>query len=293
MVSCERTNDAFDADSYRAEMMEWRVGRVERLKAPDGFLNLIGLYWLENGSSRIGSDADNDIVVPLPAAGLIGVFEVTEEGILFTAAEGAEVNNEGQPVSVLLMNDDTTDEPVTLTHQSFAWSIIKRDERFAVRLRDYNHPALAAFAPLEYYPIEPAMRVSGKLRPFAEPKVLNVNTTIIGLGFHPTSPGTVAFSLGETTYELEAYDAGDALFFVFGDETSGRETYPAGRFLYAEAPDENGETVIDFNYAYNPPCAFNAFATCPVASPRNRLKTRIEAGEKYDPEVHKVPDQYY
>lgn len=115
---------------------------------------------------------------------------------------------------------------------------------------------------------------------------MDVNTTIEGLGYHPRSPGKVAFEIDGATYELEAYESGDELFFVFADRTSGRETYPAGRFVYAAAPDENGTTVLDFNRAYNPPCAFNDFATCPVASPRNRLAVRIEAGEKYDPTVH-------
>jgi uncharacterized protein (DUF1684 family) len=94
-------------------------------------------------------------------------------------------------------------------------------------------------------------------------------------------------------HELEAYKSGDRLFLVFADQTSGRETYPAGRFVYTSWPDEDGKTILDFNKSYNPPCAFNAFATCPVASPRNRLKTRIEAGEIYDPETHSVPDGYH
>jgi uncharacterized protein (DUF1684 family) len=163
-----------------------------------------------------------------------------------------------------------------------AWSIIKRDERLALRLRDYEHPAIDAFEPIKSYPIDLSLRVKGRLKPFDEPRILAVNTTIEGLGYRPRSPGTVAFEIDDKLHELEAYESGEELFFVFGDQTSGRGTYPAGRFLYAAAPDERGEILLDFNRAYSPPCAFNEFATCPVASPRNRLNVRIQAGEKYE-----------
>jgi len=199
-----------------------------------------------------------------------------------------DVRQEGHKVASIRMEDDTIDDPVTVTHGSLAWSIILRDGRYALRLRDFAHPAIAAFPPIESYPVDAAWRVAARLRPYAEPRTVNVDTTIEGLGYHPQSPGTVVFEIDGMEQELEAYAAGDELFFVFADNTSGRETYPAGRFLYAPAPDDRGRTVLDFNRAYNPPCAFNAFATCPVASPRNRLRVRIEAGEKFA--AHEQPD---
>jgi uncharacterized protein (DUF1684 family) len=279
-------------DDYKAEILEWREGRLERLTSPYGFLNLVGLYWLEQGTVRIGSAPDNDIVFPKQAAASVGVLEVGADGVRFTASDDAEVWRGREPVKSLLMSDDTTEDPVTLRHGMLAWGIIKRDGRYALRLRDFDHPAARNFAPLDYYPIDPAFRVVATLVPFDEPKILNVNTTIEGLGYHPESPGKLSFELDGARHELEAYKVGDRLFIIFGDQTSGRETYPAGRFVYTAWPDENGETILDFNKAYNPPCAFNAFATCPVASPRNRLKTRIEVGETYDPETHSVPDGY-
>jgi len=251
------------------------------------------LYWLDEGKTRIGSGDDNNIVFPVAAATFIGELDTSAEGVLFTAAPNVDVRYEDVPVRSIIVSDDTTDIPVALAHESFGWTIIKRDGRFALRLRDFNHPAIEAFPPLESYPIDPALRVTGTLRPFDEPKVLDVKTTIVGLGYRPESPGTVAFDIGGESYELEAYASGDSLFFVFGDATTGRETYPAGRFLYATMPGEDGKTILDFNRAYNPPCAFNEFATCPVASPRNRLQVRIEAGEKYDPAVHSTPDAYH
>jgi uncharacterized protein (DUF1684 family) len=287
------TGMASTPEDYEAEILEWREGRLERLLSPWGFLNLVGLYWLGNDSVSIGSAEDNDIVFPDIAAPHIGVLKVSDEGVVLDVREGVQVYHGKSPVQSILIADDTTEEPVALTHGSLAWTIIKRDDRFALRLRDFEHPAAKNFAPLEYYPIDPAYRLVATLQPFDEPKILNVNTTIEGLGYHPESPGKLAFEIDGTAHELEAYASGDMLFIVFGDQTSGRETYPAGRFVYTAWPDENGETILDFNKAYNPPCAFNAFATCPVASPRNRLQTRIEVGETYDPETHSVPDGYH
>jgi uncharacterized protein (DUF1684 family) len=273
--------------AYEAEITEWRAGRLERLKSPDGYLNLVGLYWLGAQAARIGSAEDNDIVFPPAAAAHVGTLIPQEAGVRLEVEPGVDVRSDGVPVTSILIADDTTDMPVTVTHGSLAWTIIRRDGRFAVRLRDYEHPAIAAFPPIESYPVDRRYRVTGELRAYAEPRIVDVNTTIEGLGYHPRSPGTVAFEIDGQSLELEAYASGDSLFFVFGDQTTGRETYPAGRFLYAPLPDQEGRTVLDFNKAYNPPCAFNEFATCPVASPRNRLPVRIEAGEKYDPVAHR------
>jgi len=282
-----------EPDAYEREILQWRIERLANLRAPSGYLNLVGLYWLEDGATLIGAAADNDIVFPDNAAPHVGKLQVSADGVALAAHPDADVRVEGNPVDSIFISDDTTRNPVALTHGSLGWTIIKRDGRFALRLRDFEHPSLDNFAPLTYYPIDPALRVTATLQPFEEPKILNVNTTIEGLGYRPESPGTVTFEIDGVTHELEAYSSGDRLFFVFGDQTSGRETYPAGRFVYASWPDEEGETILDFNKSYNPPCAFNAFATCPVASPRNRLKTRIEVGEIYDPETHSVPVGYH
>jgi len=282
-----------ESEAYEQEILQWRTERLANLKAPSGYLNLVGLYWLENGTTMIGAATDNDIVFPDNAAPYIGKLQVSTDGVVLAAHPDADVRYEGIPADSIFISDDTTMNPVALTHGSLGWTIIKRDGRFALRLRDFEHPSLDNFSPLTYYPINPTLRVTATLRPFDEPKILDVRTTIEGLGYRPESPGTVTFEIDGVTHELEAYSSGDRLFFVFGDQTSGRETYPAGRFVYASWPDEEGETILDFNKSYNPPCAFNAFATCPVASPRNRLKTRIEAGEIYDPETHSVPEGYH
>ena len=289
-VSCGGADEPFDLAQYEADNVQWRVERLERLRGPTGYLNLAGLFWLEEGTVAIGSSESNDIVFPATAAAHVGDLEVTSQGVWLTVAEGVEVHSEGKAISRILVADDTTDAPLTISHGSIAWIIIKRDNQFALRLRDFEHPAIAAFPPIEYFPVDPSLRVAATLKRFVTPKVLKVDTVIVGLGWQPESPGVVEFELDGQLMQLEAYASGDELFFVFGDRTSGRETYPAGRFLYADVPAEGETTILDFNRAYNPPCAFNDFATCPVASPQNRLSVAIAAGEKFDPAVHATPN---
>jgi len=275
-------NGGIDRAAYEAAVMEWRADRVASLKAEDGYLNLAGLYWLEPGETTFGGDAGNDIVFPGTDTPVIGRFVLGEEGVRMHPAPGVDVRYEGIPVRTLILSDDTTANPVTVTHGTLAWTAIRRDDRYGIRLRDFASPVLDSFTAPDYFPINLEARVVATLKPYAEPRTADVDTVIEGLGYHPESPGVVEFDFDGETYELEAYRSGERLFIVFGDRTNGVETYPAGRFLYALWPDEEGRTVVDFNLAYSPPCAFNDFSTCPVASARNRLPVRIEAGEKFD-----------
>jgi len=290
IAACSADEQALDLVAYEADVLQWRAERLETLKSPDGFLTLVGLNWLTDEVGRIGSAEDNDVMLPGKAAPYVGRVRVTDAGVLLEVEPEVDVRYEGVPVRSILMSDDMTENPVLITHGSLAWVVVNRDGRYAIRVRDYEHPALDAFPPIEYFPIDPAMRVTATLQRFDEPKILTVDTVIVGLDYRPTSPGTVSFDIDGETYELEAYNSGDRLFFIFGDSTTGRETYPAGRFLYAAVPGEDGKTILDFNKAYNPPCAFNQFATCPVASPGNRIGARIDVGEKFDPAIHVTPN---
>ena len=275
-----------DLAAYEAEVLEWRAGRLERLLDPNGYLTQVGLRWLDEGTYSIGSDPGNDIVIPATAAARIGELRVATDGVLLVVEEGVEVLHDGEPVSEIFMGADTSENPVTVTHRSLAWNIIERDGPIAVRLRDYEHPFVDTFGPLSYYDIDPAYRVAAKLNSYAEPRTVAVDTVIDGFQQFPVAPGIVTFELNGERYELEPTISGEKLFFVFGDDTNRDATYAAGRFLYADAPGEDGRLVLDFNKSYSPPCAFNDFSTCPVASPRNRLPTRIEAGEKFDPDLY-------
>jgi uncharacterized protein (DUF1684 family) len=286
--SCDSISSAgfADNDAYLAEIEKWRSERVERLKGPDGYLNLVGLFWLRQDTSTFGSSPDNDFVLPARAAPKVGAFHREREKVVMTVEDGVKVFHGQAPVRSIVMDDDYAGLPVVLSHGSLAWTVIRRDDKFAVRVRDFENPAVAEFQPIEYFPVDVSLRVSAALERFDKPRQLRVDTVITGLDYRPQSPGKLAFDIAGQSYELEAYQSGERLFLIFGDTTSGRQTYPAGRFLYADMPDEAGVTILDFNKAYNPPCAFNEFATCPVASPQNRLKTKILAGERFDPSMH-------
>ena len=290
LTSCGQAKPVFDPAAYEAEILEWRAGRLERLKAPQGYLTQTGLFWLDVGAYSFGSGPDNDVVIPGDAAAVIGTLDVSDTGIRMIVEDGVDVRSEGESVRDIVISDDTTETPVQITHRSVAWTVVKRDGRFAVRVRDFQHPFAATFGPLPYFDIDASLRVPATLRRYDKPRIANVGTVIEGLGYHPESPGVVVFEIDGETFELEAYNSGEDLFFVFGDETSRDDTYGAGRFLYADVPGEDGMTVLDFNKAYSPPCAFNDFSTCPVASPRNRLPIRVEAGEKYNLALHYSAD---
>jgi uncharacterized protein (DUF1684 family) len=199
----------FDVSAHTEEVIEWRTERLQRLKAPQGFLNQIGLYWLKPGSYRFGAATTNDLVFAGNAAAEIGVFTVTDNGVSMAVAEGVEVLSDGVPVKDIEIPADTTNEPIMVTHGSLAWTVVERVGRYAVRLRDFEHPFVEAFGPLPYFDIDPALRVSAKLKRYAEPRIANVGTVIEGLGYHPESPGLVEFELDDQVYTLEAYTSGE------------------------------------------------------------------------------------
>ena len=271
---------------YSQCLAAWKVDRMDKLQGADGYLNLAGLFWLGDGVNTFGSGPDNDLVFPGSAARTVGSFELRGDKVEMIVQPGVVVECDDVPVSRMWIADDTSDKPVTITYGSFAWTVIRRDDRFAVRLRDFAHPALREFPAIEYFPTDETLRVRATLKRYEQPRIVRVDTVVEGLDYNPSSPGKLKFAVAGQVVELEAYAAGAELLIVFGDKTSGRDTYPAGRFLYADKPGDDGVTVLDFNTAQNPPCAFNEFATCPIASPRNRLAMRIAAGERYDPSGH-------
>lgn len=289
MAACSQSSATFDMAAHQQEVLEWRDWRMANLKDPGGYLNQIGLYWLDPGVYSFGSDASNDIAFAVGAAS-IGTFTVTEAGIAMTVADAVEVMSEGVSVQEIDIPSDVSGNGIMVTHGTLGWTVIDRVGRFAVRLRDFAHPFVETFGPLPYYDIDPALRVKATLHRYDEPRIASVETVIDGLDYRPEVPGVVRFDLDGESFELEAYASGDQLFYVFGDQTNRDETYGAGRFLYSDIPGEDGVTVLDFNKSYSPPCAFNDFSTCPIASLRNRLSVRVEAGEKFDEQFHYSPE---
>ena len=271
-----------EASDYALEIAEWRVEREAELKGPDGWLNLAGLHWLAEGNNSMGSAPSNDIVLAdLPAAPRLGEFLVEGEDVVFRTEPGAEVFSNGELVTELRLVHDEAGRPTVLTHGTLAWHAIHRMGQMGVRLRDLNHPAVSAFPGITSYPTDTAWRVAARFEAYAEPQERILSTVVEGLGWQPTAPGTLEFDIAGEPLSLEAYAAGPGFLLIFADLTTGKTTYPAGRYLYAFGPGADGTVLLDFNKAINPPCAFTDFATCPLPQPRNRLKIAIEAGEQY------------
>ncbi len=286
MGACSQSGANFDLAAYKAEIMEWRKYRLGLLLEPEGYLSQTGLYWLDAGHHSFGTGADNDVVFAGEGAAKIGEFTVDNDGISMRVEPGVNVQYQGSPVAEMAMVPDTADEAVTVSHKSLAWTAIEREGRYGIRLRDFDLPFVKSFGPLPYFDIDPAFRVQAKLHRYPEPIISSGDTVIEGLQYRPVSPGKVTFEIDGEHFELEAFTVGDRLFYVFGDETNRDMTYGAGRFLYSATPGDDGLTILDFNQPYSPPCAINPFSTCPIASPRNRLAIRIEAGEIYDSSLH-------
>ena len=276
-----------DVTAYRDSVASWHAARVEGLKAADGWLNLAGLYWLDEGPNAFGSGADQDLVLPAgrsPAHA--GEFVLRGDQVTVHVAPGVEVTSMGRAVEQLLLRDDARGDPTILTHGNIALFAIKRMDRVGIRLRDYEHPALDAFPGIETYPVETSWRVTAELKRYPEPRRVAVETVVEGLGWDPLAPGVVEFELDGERLSLEVFESGEDFFILFADATNGVETYPAGRFLYADRVNADGLTVLDFNKAYNPPCAFNDFATCPLPPRRNHLEIAIPAGERFSEALH-------
>lgn len=269
-------------DAHQREIDGWHAQRVARLTAPDGWLALAGLFWLHEGENRVGSAQGNDLVFPAGAPAHLGVLVRRGRVVELRPAAGAGLTDaKGHPLGVIELASDKNGEATKVRAGSLVFFVIERSGRVGVRLRDEDSPARKTFAGIERYPVSPVWRIEARLEPYVPRRELPV-TTVIGTVEPSPSPGALVFAIGGVTYRLDAVDeAGtDDLFVIFGDKTNGRETYGAGRFVYAPRPGPDGKTVLDFNKAYNPPCAFTPFATCPLPPPQNRLPVRVEAGEK-------------
>lgn len=267
--------------SYETELQQWRNDRVERLKQPQGWLSLVGLHWIEPGRHAAGRSDENDVVLRTGPAKL-GTFDFDGKRVLFEPAAGAGVQVDGNSVAAAVeLKPDSSGAPNVLSMDGgeATLQVIERGGKFALRVRDARAATRSGFVGIDNYAIDPAWRVEARFEAHPEGKTIDI-ANVIGQLQPMKNPGAVVFEHAGETHRIEAVDEGDGeLFLIFADRTNGKETYGAGRFLYAAAPVE-GRTVVDFNKAYNPPCAFNAYSTCPLPPPENRLDVAVPAGEK-------------
>jgi len=282
LVSCSQDRKAKEIDrvAYKIEMDQWHQKRIEYLKSPDGWLNLAGLFWLKEGISTFGSDESNDIVFPkdkIPSkAGLL----LLQNGVVtMTTLPEVEVFSDEELIkSGVIFHSDSTRQP-KLSHGTLQWFIIKRDNQFGIRLRDLKSTAVEEFQGIESYEVNPEFRMEAILEIPSIQKKIDI-TNVLGQTTAQHSPGTLVFTMKGKEFKLDALEEGDELFVIFGDPTNEHETYPSGRYIYADKPGPDGKTILDFNKAFNPPCAFTPYATCPLPPAQNVLPIAITAGEK-------------
>jgi uncharacterized protein (DUF1684 family) len=267
-------------DSFKREQEQWQQERIERLKSDSGWLNLAGLYWLEEGENTFGSDSSNRIVFPAKAPARMGKYILLGDSLRFVPEDGAGIMYGGVPAREMAIKSDRAGNETVLESGSLAWFIIERGGRYAIRLRDFENPALKEFRGIESFEADRRWKVPAEFKAFPEPVEMLI-PTLTGSVEKNLCPGILRFEAGGKRFELYPVLAGDRLFIIFADGTSGIETYGGGRFLYTELPGKDSTVMIDFNRAYNPPCAFTPFATCPLPPRENILPVRIEAGEKF------------
>ncbi len=273
------------ATSYTEEIERWRAQMEEDLRAEESWLALAGLFWLEPGRNRAGSAPENAIGLPARAPAYIGDFDLVDGRVSFRAALDLPFTLDGLPIEAAELRSDRPGPAGKLRLDGFTMHIIQRGERLALRLHDNRHLAREAFAGRVWFPIDEQYRVMAEFEPYDPPKPVQT-ATITGDLLPGKSRGRVHFTLDGQALSLEvAPSPGPGMSFVFRDASSGVDSYAAARFLRAAAP-EHGRVELDFNRAYNPPCAFTEFATCPLPPPENNLLLRIAAGERYHKQKH-------
>lgn len=264
---------------YINEINEWHQKRINNLKLENGWLNLVGLYWLKEGENTFGSDKENDVIFPPNAPAKIGKYILKDSIASIEIFPDVIVTNGGEKIQSMIVENDLSDNVTKLRLDSLVWFVIKRGDKFGIRLRDLEAPLLKTFSGIDRFPVNEDWKITANFLPHEKPREILV-PNILGAMDIEYSSGNLQLQIGGKNFEITPVDAGNKLFIIFADETSGEETYGAGRFLYADKPDSTGKVILDFNKAYNPPCVFTPFATCPLPPKENYLSVRITAGEK-------------
>ncbi len=270
-----------EEELHRQEVEQWRDRRIAALTRDTGWLTLTGLHRLEPGRQILGSAEDSSIRLTEAAPSRLGVLTVGADGLYLEVAPGVEVTIDGDRIESTPLRSDVDGDPTLVEIGTLNYHVIERGGVLWLRGRDREHSARRAFTGIDSFPVSLDWRLQARFVAYEPPRQIPV-ANVLGQVNDATSWGALEFQVGDAAYRLDvlAEPGDEELFIIFGDATSGHETYGAGRYLYTPAPDDEGRVTIDFNRAYNPPCAFTAFATCPLPPPQNRLDLRIEAGEK-------------
>ena len=265
--------------SYEKEILKFRAERETRLRENDrSWLALAGLFWLEEGNNTFGSDPSNDIQLEntsVPAK--VGIFQYKNDIVSLKINKGVEMSCNGLEARSKILHTDIEETPDFLELGSILMVAIKRGKNCLIRVWDRDNPGRKNFTGLKHFPINPDFRITARFVPYDPPRIMKIRD-VIGEEYEVEFPGFAIFMLGGKECRLEAEKTDNGLFFNFYDPTNGNGSYPGGRFLNTDAPTDR-EVVLDFNMAYNPPCAYTDYATCPLPPSQNRLPVRIPVGE--------------
>jgi uncharacterized protein len=269
---------------YAKGIEKWRSEREANLNKETGWLTVAGLFWLKEGINTVGAGEKFDVrLTDNFKQGKFGEIEFKEGKAVLKVEKGVEAQIDGKSVSAAVdLVSDEKGKPTEIRTGTQTFFLIKREERYGIRLKDSNSGARRNFKGLHWFPVDENYKVTARLEAWPAPKELSV-PNVLGGNFKMKSPGVLKFSLNGKEYSLQpVLEDDETLFIIFSDGSNRNETYKSGRFLYAEKP-LNGEAILDFNKAENPPCAFTPYATCPLPPAGNGLEIEIKAGEKrYD-----------
>lgn len=282
LYSCSQEPELGSAptpDNYEQEITDWIDYRVGVLTEPTGWLRMVDLQWLGEGENSFGSSEDSDIRFPegtIPEHA--GTFIYEDDEVIMNVADGVTITHEEEPVDSFVLYDGENRPHVI--HESMEWFIDVRDDQVGIRIYNHDSPKADAFTGFPRYPLQPEWHKEARFIEYDEPKTMQVDD-VIDRTLEVTSPGQLQFSVDGELYTLDTIESSGRLFIMFADQTNQTDTYQAGRYMLVPYPEEGEETtVLDFNKAYNPPCAFSVFTTCQLPPPQNRLDIAIPAGEK-------------
>lgn len=275
------------AESYINSIKRWHQEREQELKSPMGWLNLEGLFWLHQGVNSFGGHKNNDCVYENPILSdsffpdHLGNFIFEGDSVMWESFDKymVKVNNQNSTSGNKVCVFNGKGMSLEMTWSNFTWTIIKREDKIGVRFRNLKSNNISSFKGIEYFTINEKLKIKAVLQPPVASFLMISN--VLGQQVASKNAGKLLFTFQNKQYSLDVIYEGDNLLFIaFADATSGLTTYGSGRFIYIDLPDAKGNTYIDFNQAFNPPCAFTKFATCPLPPPQNRLPFAIKAGEK-------------
>lgn len=266
--------------TYENEILQWRADKYNSLVGENGWVALAGLYWLNEGRNLIGSNTMCEVVLPESAPTFLGVAEWKGKTVRFQAAEGVQVKVNGRLVQKAILKSSQTPKPSFITWNSLRMVLHEHGGKYAIRVWDNDREERFKLPPLKWFPVNKKFRFNATYTKYPKPKESGQSDST-GETVEDRLDGFIAFRFEGKTYKLDVTQTNSKkLFIKFRDGTSSKESYPPSRYLYT-APPQNGKVILDFNYAYSPPCAFTPYATCIFAPAQNTLPFRVEAGEIY------------